>query len=310
MLKISAVTKTFLDKVAKTPKIVLDNINLEIKDGEVYGLVGANGAGKTTLMNIISRVLKEDGGTIEIDGVKMGTINDISGKVGYMLDIPAMFDFMTAHEYFEYLSSPQKKDKKALKTMTDYLLGEVGLSDVAGKYIKKYSRGMKQRLGIAAALISNPQIILMDEPSSALDPQGRYEVLKIIERLRERGKTIILSTHILSDVERVCDRVGLLSKGKLVVEGTLHDVLKRFSENAFVVLGDDTELVKVEAALKKIKDVKEIRIISESMEIVFEEGKQEKIFEIITGASNKLTSVSLKVSTVEDIFLKAQKGEV
>ena len=310
MLKISSVTKTFVDKVSNTPKIVLDSINIEVKDGEVYGLVGANGAGKTTLMNIISRVLKEDGGSIEIDSKKINTINDVAGKVGYMLDIPAMFDFMTAHEYFEYLASPQKKNKQDLKTMTDYLLGEVGLSDVAGKYIKKYSRGMKQRLGIAAALISNPQIILMDEPSSALDPQGRYEVIKIIEKLRERGKTIILSTHILNDVERVCDRVGLLSRGKLVVEGTLHDVLKKFSETAFIVLGDDDQLIKVEAALKKVKGVKEVKIISESMEVVFEQGFQEKVFVAITSASDKLSSVSLKVSTIEDIFLKAQRGEV
>lgn len=310
MLKTSAITKTFIDKVSKTPKIVLDNINLEIKDGEVYGLIGANGAGKTTLMNIISRVLKEDGGSIEIDGVEVNTINDVAGKIGYMLDIPAMFDFLTAHEYFEYLSGPQKINKETLKNMTDSLLGEVGLDGVAGKQIKKYSRGMKQRLGIAAALISNPQIILMDEPSSALDPQGRYEVIKIIERLRERGKTIILSTHILNDVERVCDRVGLLSNGKLIIEGTLNDVLKQFSQNIFIVLGDDDQLAKVETALKKVEGVKEVKIIMESMEVVFESGFQEKVFAAITSASKKLNSVSLKVSTVEDIFLKAQKGEV
>ena len=261
-------------------------------------------------MNIISRVLKEDGGTVSINEKKAHTINDVAGKVGYMLDIPAMFDFMTAHEYFEYLASPMKKSKEDLKAMSDYLLGEVGLTDVAGKYIKKYSRGMKQRLGIAAVLISNPQIILMDEPSSALDPQGRYEVLKIIEQLRERGKTIILSTHILNDVERVCDRVGLLSGGKLIVEGTLNEVLKRFSENAFVVLGDEEDLKKVETAIKKSEGIKDVKLNSGGLEVVFEEGFQEKVFASITRASNKLSSVSLKVSTVEDIFLKAQRGEV
>ncbi|MFA6860526.1 MAG: ABC transporter ATP-binding protein [Clostridia bacterium] len=303
MLKVENIKKSY----GVVP--VLKGISIEVKCGEVYGLIGANGAGKTTLMNIISQISKADEGSVFIDDKKLTSINDLSGNVGYMLDIPAMFEFMTAYEYFEYLASPMGKSKEEVRKIADKLLKEVALVNVENKKIKGFSRGMKQRMGIAAALVSNPKVVLMDEPSSALDPQGRHEVLEIIESLRKQGKIVILSTHILNDVEKICDKVGLLVGGKIVVEGKISDVLSSFAENAFNVECETEENLK--AVLQKAEKCESFdgEIIKGNFaEIKFKPNSKEQMFKCITSESKGVNSISLKTSSIETIFLKASQG--
>lgn len=301
MLKIEGINKSFGEKK------VLEDINLSINQGEVYGLIGANGAGKTTLFNIISRVLLPDSGKVFVGDVELKVANDLKGKIGYILDIPAMFEYMTAYEYLEYISSPLKLNKEELISKSNEVLDSVGLKDVGNKRIKNFSRGMKQRMGIAAGLISNPEIILMDEPSSALDPMGRLEVIKIIENLRMNGKTVILSTHILSDVERVCDRVGLLVGGKIILEGTLHDVIDKYSYNIFSVYVDEKDYDKVISKAKENKYFVSAERYRDHIEIEYLDGGKSDMFKHLSKLSVDYHGIIKKEQSIEQIFILASK---
>jgi len=301
VLKLTNITKAF------GVKTVLNNINIEIKEGEIYGLIGANGAGKTTLMNIISQLLAPTGGQVEINGKVIRCLNDLKGLVGYMLDIPPMHDYLTAKEYFEFLSAAQKISKEELDKMTPRLLGQVGLRNIDGMRIKTFSRGMRQRLGIAAGLITNPDIVLMDEPSSALDPQGRLEVVEIIRQLSRQGKTIILSTHILSDVEKICTQIGLLHKGHLVVEGTLREVLNKFQENIYIVECDKKDFKQVEDCARKSSFFDRAKEDDNGVHVWFKEGGKKDMFNALAKIKADISGIYLKPTTVEEIFLKADE---
>lgn len=304
MLEVKNIKKSYGDKV------VLDGVNLNIKKGEVFGLIGANGSGKTTLFNIISQLLAADGGEVFLDGKKVLNIDDLSKKLGYIIDIPAMFEYMTAKEYLDFLfcSSNELKEVKEKKILE--VLKRVGLDEVQNKRIKSFSRGMKQKIGIAAGLIFNPEIILMDEPSSALDPIGRRDVLSIIDSLKEQGKTIILSTHILNDIERVCTRVGLLVDGKIVIEGKISEIMKQFSENKIMVVAEKEAKLEICKLLKKKKLTNDFEPRSSALEIGFKNDKNKKeIMQAIVESEIEFNEISIKHKTLEEIFvLMSKKG--
>lgn len=303
MLEIKNISKSFAEHK------VLNHVSLTVQSGEVYGLIGANGAGKTTLMNIVSQILLPDEGEVFIEGKKLHSMNDLNGNIGYMLDIPSMFEFMTAYEYFEFLSSPLNKSKEEIKEISDRLLKEVSLSGVGNKRIKAFSRGMKQRMGIAAALISDPKVILMDEPSSALDPQGRFEVLQIIEKLKKQGKTIVLSTHILNDVEKICDKIGFLVNGTIALEDTLENLLLRFRQDIFVVQAENKEAIDFAIArAQKSKSYLSHTLKNLSAEISFLPNQKEEMFASIITNATGIQSIAVKNSSIEQIFFSLGKG--
>ena len=212
-------------------KKVLDGLSMTVNAGEIYGFLGENGAGKTTTMNIITGLLAKDSGSIFIDGHPDGQMETLS--IGYLPESPEFFEYMTCREYFRYIASACGYEGDVEKR-TGEVISLIGLAPAIDQKIKGFSRGMKQRVGIGCALYSGKEIILLDEPTSALDPQGRADVMQIIARLKEMGKTVILSTHILSDVERVADRVGILHQGTLRLEGKVSDLLR---ENAAHIIG-------------------------------------------------------------------------
>lgn len=203
MVQLQNITKSFGENK------VLKDITLTISKGEIFGLIGKNGAGKTTLLSIIAGLSNATQGSCYInDGLIDKSAR--SSKVGYLPDVPAFFDFMSVSEFLDFLY----KKNVGYKQKRDELLKLVGLE---GKtIIKTMSRGMRQRLGMAATLVNDPDVILLDEPSSALDPMGRYELSEILLHLKKQGKTIILSTHILTDMENICDRVGFLHDGIII----------------------------------------------------------------------------------------------
>lgn len=304
MLKVEGIKKNF------GTKQVLKNINIEINAGEVYGLIGANGAGKTTLMNIIAQVLKPDEGRVFVDREEITSANNLANKVGYIIDIPAMFEFMTVSEYLEFLTSPMKLTKQDFVKKVNFVLKAVGLHDVKDRRISTFSRGMKQRMGIAAALISDPKILLMDEPSSALDPQGRFEVVQIINYLKSQGKTIILSTHILNDVERVCDRMGLLVDGSVIIEGNIHELMKNFSENILVVSASEDDYDKIILECEKSEAFAGYKQVGSSLEISYKKGEKNKLFKAILNSKVDVGAIYQKTATIEEIFLKGGKQSV
>ncbi len=201
-----------LEKVCKKYKnfLALSEVNLEMKKGEIYGLLGHNGAGKTTTLKAIIGLLKIDSGNIQVD-------DDI--RIGYMPEAPVFYEHLTLKEYMNFISKDYKYD---------YLIELVGLKDFMNKKISNFSKGMKQRVAFACALTQEPEILLLDEPLSALDPEGRKDVINIIKGLKDEGKTIMISTHILSDVENTCDRIGILKNGNVIFEDSLSKLKKKF----------------------------------------------------------------------------------
>lgn len=199
---------------------VLRGLDMNINDGDIYGFLGRNGCGKTTTMNIIPDIIEKDDGEIEINGGK-------PVKIGYLPESPMIFGYMTAREYLGYIASCVDYEGDIDKRVSE-VIEIVGLANAADRRAKGFSRGMTQRLGMGAAILGKPDLLLFDEPTSALDPQGRLEVIEIINRLKEMGCTIVLSTHILSDVERVANRIGIMTGGMLAEEGALSDILKKY----------------------------------------------------------------------------------
>lgn len=188
-------------------KEVLHNINLAIKDGEVYGLVGKNGAGKTTLINILAGITQQTAGEVLIDGEAIGPDSFSDGLIGYLPDFPSFYDYLTVDEYINFLFGGRNIGDSERKRTKEYLRRfDVDINS----RIKTLSRGNKQKVGIIASVIGSPKLLLLDEPMSALDPVGREDVLELIKELKRDGITTILSTHILADLELVCDRVGFL----------------------------------------------------------------------------------------------------
>jgi len=221
MLKITGLTKSYKSFA------VLKGLNLSIDKGDVYGFLGTNGCGKTTTMNIICNIIPKDSGDLafESDGL----------KIGYLPESPALFEYMNGFEYLDFIGACCEYEG-AIKARTAELLQLTGMYNDAQRLINGYSRGMIQRIGIAAALYANPDLLILDEPTSALDPEGRAEVMAIISDLASSGSTIILCTHILTDVERVANKVGILRHGVMAVEGALQDIKKMFgAENAVTV---------------------------------------------------------------------------
>lgn len=221
MIAVEGVVKSF------GKKHVLNGLNMQVCPGEVYGFLGENGAGKSTTMNIITGLLSADAGSIRINGKEISQME--AHPIGYLPESPEFFPYMTCREYFRYIAAACSFRENPEKR-TEEIIGLIGLQDAIDRKIKGFSRGMKQRIGIGCALYSGKDILILDEPTSALDPQGRADVMRIIEQLKEMGKTVILSTHILSDVERVADRVGILHDGKIQMEGRISDLLDEHSE--------------------------------------------------------------------------------
>ncbi len=195
---------------------VLKEVSIDIEKGKIFGLIGKNGAGKTTLLSIIAGLADATKGQCCINGKIISKRNPYE-KIGYLPDMPTFFDFMTAGEFMDFLH----KKRDGYKENREKLLQLVGLNKKT--IIKTMSRGMKQRLGLAAILVNDPDILLLDEPSSALDPLGRYELSEILLNLKKQGKTILLSTHILTDMETICDKVGFLHNGCIVKTLMPHD---------------------------------------------------------------------------------------
>lgn len=209
VLEINQLQKSFNEKT------VINELTLSVETGEIYGFIGNNGTGKTTTMKMILGLLKQDSGAIYICGERVTFGDTLTNRhIGYLPDVPEFYTYMYAAEYLNLCAEITGLNKRARSTRIPELLALVGLTEVNTR-IKGYSRGMKQRLGIAQALIHKPKLLICDEPTSALDPGGRMEILNILKQIKNET-TVIFSTHILTDVERICDKAGILHDGRIV----------------------------------------------------------------------------------------------
>jgi ABC-2 type transport system ATP-binding protein len=227
-IEISRLVKRFGDAVA------LDGIELAVPQGSVFGFLGPNGAGKTTTLRILTGLARPTAGVARILGSDVSTAgNDVRARIGYLPDVPGFYPWMTALELVEYTGRLFGIERRTLRERAESLLAMAGLSGVRAK-VGGFSRGMKQRLGIAQALVNAPSVLLLDEPTSALDPIGRRDVLEMIASLRGRT-TVFFSTHILADVERVCDTVAILDRGRVVADAPITELKRRAAVDRLVI---------------------------------------------------------------------------
>ena len=283
---------------------VLRGLNMSIEKGDVYGLLGTNGCGKTTTMNIICNIIHKDAGDI--------TFSENSIKIGYLPESPALYGYMTGFEYLDFIGACCEYEG-SLKERTTELLQTTGMYYDAQRLIKGYSRGMNQRMGIAAALYSAPDLLILDEPTSALDPQGRAEVMDIICKLAASGSTIILCTHILTDVERVANKVGILRNGVMAIEGTLADVKNSFGAETAVTVRPQN-MVDISEYVSDIEVVERYEIEYYG-DITFYPkpgvSEAELFYKIVTTLANKKIvpeSIWFKRLSLEQIYLGINSG--
>lgn len=232
--------KTFRSGFKAYP--VLHDISFKVNKGEIYGFLGPNGAGKSTSIKLLLNFIQPGSGRIYIDDLLVGR-DSFQHLIGYLPETPCFYENLTGLETLAFAGKTSGMEKKEILSAAKRVLHRLNLDHAGDKLIKAYSKGMKQRLGIAMALIHDPEIFILDEPMSGLDPMGRKLISDVILELKQRGKTVFFSSHILSDIEKLCDRIGILNKGKLLYTGPTRDILQFGPdvETAFVHLIEKDE---------------------------------------------------------------------
>ncbi len=292
VLEIKGLKKRFGDKS------VLNGFDLSVPEHSIFGFVGRNGAGKTTTMKAILGLLPADDGEIYVVGERVVYGQTATNRhIGYLPDVPEFYSFMTAREYLRLCGESLNMEKEEIETRSDELLSLVGLADEKHR-IKGYSRGMKQRLGIAQALLSRPKLLICDEPTSALDPIGRKEILDVLMSVREQT-TVIFSTHILSDVERICSGVAFLHDGKIALQGSVDELKNRYGSERFTVaLSDEKDADTLSSAFDNIVARGDVFVFA---------GGEEQMYEVLDFVrENKLSLHKIErfEPSLESIFME------
>lgn len=222
MVSFENVSKTF--RLENRKKVVaVQGLTLKVQQGEIFGCIGPNGAGKSTTIKLLLDLIRPDSGVISINNCPSSTVAS-RAKVGYLPENPYIYDFLTAREYLAFAGRLSGMSPSAIRSRSDELLTKLKLDQAAGRRVSGYSKGMQQRTAIAAALIHDPDLIVLDEPMSGLDPLGRKLIFDLIAELKQQGKTVFISSHVLTDIERLCDRVGIIVQGRLCHEGNVSEL--------------------------------------------------------------------------------------
>jgi ABC-2 type transport system ATP-binding protein len=218
MLRLDGVRKTVHTGFKRTRVDILRGVDLSVGENEVVGLLGPNGAGKTTTVKVALGLMHPTAGTVDLG------VSDL-GSVGYLPENPYFYDYLSGREFLLFCDRLLAMDRESRADRAARLLADVGLTDAADAHLRKYSKGMLQRIGIAQALINDPELILLDEPMTGLDPVGRLEVKRIIQKLHDDGKTIMFNSHVLSDVEELCSHIAIMRQGAVIWTGTVPEAL-------------------------------------------------------------------------------------
>ncbi|MBM3335439.1 ABC transporter ATP-binding protein [Candidatus Sumerlaeota bacterium] len=289
----------------KRRRVALKDLSLAVEDGEIFGLLGPNGAGKTTTLKILMGIIFATRGTARLLGRPLGD-KWAKARIGFLPENPYFYDYLTGREFLKYYAQLYGIPRSERLRRADALLERVGLREAANLPLRGYSKGMLQRIGLAQAILNDPQIVILDEPQSGLDPLGRKEIRDIILQLREEGKAVFFSSHILSDAEMLCDRVGILYGGELKNIGRLSDLLShRIKEYEIVARGVS------EAALEQWKP-RVARLLvqrDEAMIVVREENDAREVLSAIQKLGATLTSFNPRRETLEEYFIEQVRGE-
>ncbi|XUW99843.1 MAG: ABC transporter ATP-binding protein [Dehalogenimonas sp.] len=308
-IKTEGLTKRFGDVVA------VDKLDLSIDERAVFGFLGPNGAGKTTTVKMLTGLSAPTEGKAYICGqeVTQGSV-EVRKNFGFLPDVPAFYDWMTGEEYLRFAGELYGMTYPSINKRAGELLDLVELKKASKRKVGGYSRGMKQRLGIAQAMLNHPRVLFLDEPTSALDPIGRRDVLDLIGRLKEEA-TVFMSTHILSDVERVCDRVAIIDKGKLLVTSTVEELRHKYSRSVFEIEFDEDNRTFVNAIQTRPWFVKSEKAAVNGNAPVLRvtardvAAARKELPHLIAGSGLTLVRYELAQPSLEDIFVEVVKGK-
>ncbi len=290
--------------------VALDNLDLTIEDKVIFGFLGPNGAGKTTALKIFTGLSRATSGKAWVAGEEVVSHScSLQSKIGYLPEEPAFYNWMTAKEYLTFVGQLFSFSSKEVKARCGELLELVDLSRDASRRISTYSRGMRQRLGIAQALMNKPEVLFLDEPCSALDPLGRAEVLDTLVRLKEQATTIFMSSHILADVERVCDIVGIIDRGKLVVESGVEELRQRFTRPVFEIEFEEAAtpfigLLESLPWVEKVNSEREGNVFRLRVSARDVATAKVELPRMISGSGLTLRQYQMVLPTLEEVFIE------
>ena len=285
--------------------VAVDCLNLEVQAGEVFGLLGPNGAGKTTTILMLLGLTEPSAGSVRVLGLDPARKPlSVKSRVGYLPDQVGFYDELTAQENLTYIARLNGISGREIGGRVGDALARVGLEKVATKRVSTFSHGMRQRLGLADVLVKQPQLIIMDEPTSGLDPEASHEFLEMISSLKEEGITILLSSHLLYQVQVVCDRVGLFNQGKMVLEGTVTELAQSVLGGAFRVMVDVAEAQPaIPKALAQIPGVTDIHINDSSGYVVeATHDIRPEAAQAVISAGGRLLRLSVQTQSLDDIY--------
>lgn len=305
MLKVKNLIKDYSTGFLNKKVRVLNGVNFTVNDGEIFGFVGPNGAGKTTTFKLILGFVNLTEGTIEIMG---NSHEDVVNKknIGYLPENPYFYDYLTGEELLQYMGELHGINKDKLSDKISELLEKVNMTHAKKLQLRKYSKGMLQRIGIAQALINDPKLLILDEPMSGLDPIGRREIKDLILEQKQKGKTILLSSHMLSDVEALCDKVGIILRGEVVKVGPITSLLAE--------IHTDYELIAA-CTLPEIANlIKHLEVAIEPkagfIALKFDEDLKPKVLEVLTEKKVDIVSLHPLRKSLEGIFVEQATKDV
>jgi len=303
-IEIRGLTKRFGSVVA------VDNLDLNVPAGVVFGLLGPNGAGKTTTIRLLTGVARPTSGSATVGGTNVGSSSGIEARrrIGVLDQEPRFYGWMSGRELLAFVGDLVGLDGKELDARIDETLERVGLTEAADRRIAGYSSGMRQRLGIGQAIIGKPEILILDEPVSSLDPEGRRDLLALIGGLRESA-TVVFSTHVLSDVERVCDRVAILDRGRLVAEAPIDDLLSRFAPPTYRIGAEPGQATRLEAlagGLKRQPWVTETQAEGDQLRVSVADNDRAavELLPLVAAVGLRVITFERERPTLEDAFLR------
>lgn len=305
MLYINDLTKNYGSFTA------VNHLTLHIPEGDLFGFVGPNGAGKTTTIRIVCGLLKASGGAVKIGGTAAAVgSREMKRLIGYVPDFFGVYDNLKVREYMDLYGSMYGMYSRDIAKLADDLLELVNLSDKKEVYVDTLSRGMKQRLCVARALLHNPRLLILDEPSSGLDPRARVEMKELLKNLHSMGKTIVISSHILSELSEMCSSIGIMNRGKLVTAGRIEDIMQQLSGGTRIHIHIASEM---ETAVRVVKEQDRVTVesVRENELIISYGGTDEEICGLIGRLIQNqviLTGFHREEGSLESLFMQLTGG--
>jgi ABC-2 type transport system ATP-binding protein len=291
----------------------VDGLDLEVPTGALYGLIGPNGAGKTTTLRMLAGLLEPTAGEIVLNGkVANHDWRDLRRQIGFMPDFFGVYEDMLVWEYLDFFGRCYGIERERRSVVTEELLELVDLAEKRDAYVQTLSRGMRQRLCLAHALVHDPQVLLLDEPASGLDPRARVEMRALLRELGAMGKTIVVSSHILSELAELCDSVGIIEKGRLIASGSLEEIRRRVQQDRTLQIRPLGDLETAARALDEYPGVGEVYVTDDSLEVRFagDDVAAAGLLASLVSEGIRIVSFGEVMSDLEEAFLKLTKGEV